>query len=44
MRVKGRADEVVTSFNSSWSGFVISFCFPLFFWIATCPLNRSEGV
>lgn len=24
---------VMTKFNSSWSGFVISFCFPLFFWI-----------
>ena len=26
---------MMTSFNSSWSGFVISFCFPLFFWIET---------
>ena len=24
----------MTNFNSSWSGFVISFSFPVFFWIA----------
>ena len=26
--------EVMTNFNSSWSGFVISFSFPVLFWIA----------
>ena len=33
--------KVMTKFNSSWSGFVISFSFPLFFWIAWQP--RFDG-